>query len=68
MTREAFERGDWGSWLRYGAALLQTLEPGQEQGRQQQAAALAFLQAQRQLAAQLLQPLLLVSLFTGRGA
>lgn len=59
MTQEAFERGDWravidahpleshdpAEWLRYGAALLHTLEPGPEQGKQQQQAALAFLQA-----------------------
>jgi hypothetical protein len=32
-------------WLRYGTALLQTLTPGAEQARQQQQAALAFLQA-----------------------
>jgi hypothetical protein len=35
-------------WLRYGAALLHTLEPGPEQGRQQQQAALAFVQAQKE--------------------
>jgi hypothetical protein len=32
-------------WLRYGTALLQTLTPGPDQARQQQQAALAFLQA-----------------------
>ncbi len=32
-------------WLRYGTALLQTLTPGADQARQQQQAALAFLQA-----------------------
>ena len=59
MTREAFKRGDWLSvinghalesydpqeWLRYGAALLHTLEPGSEQLKEQQQAALAFVQA-----------------------
>jgi len=62
MTQEAFDRGDWqavinahrlethdaGEWLRYGSALLHTLEPGPEAGKQQQQAALAFVQAQRE--------------------
>lgn len=62
MTQQAFARGDWAAviaahpleshdaeeWLRYGAALLHTLEPGPEQGRQQQQAALAFVQAQKE--------------------
>jgi hypothetical protein len=62
MTQQAFERGEWqavidahpleshdpAEWLRYGAALLHTLEPGPEQGRQQQQAALAFVQAQKE--------------------
>jgi aryl-alcohol dehydrogenase-like predicted oxidoreductase len=62
MTQQAFERGDWqavieahrleshdpAKWLRYGAALLHTLEPGPQQGRQQQQAALAFVQAQKE--------------------
>jgi hypothetical protein len=62
MSQLAFERGDWAAviaahplesddpaeWLRYGAALLHTIEPGPEQGRQQQQAALAFLQAQKE--------------------
>jgi len=63
MTQQAFERGDWPSvieahpleshdpeeWLRYGVALLQTIEPGPEQGQQQQQqAALAFVQAQKE--------------------
>jgi len=61
MTQQAFKRGDWqavidahwlesrdpAEWLRYGAALLHTLEPGPEQGRQQQQAALAFVQAKK---------------------
>ena len=61
MTQQAFERGDWqavidahpleshdpAEWLRYGAALLHTIEPGPQQGRQQQQAALAFEQAKR---------------------
>jgi hypothetical protein len=62
MNQQAFERGDWAAvieahpleshdpaeWLRYGVALLQTMEPGPEQGRQQQQAALAFVQAQKE--------------------
>jgi len=62
MTEQAFERGDWqtvidahpleshdpAEWLRYGVALLQTLTPGAEAGKQQQQAALAFVQAQRE--------------------
>ena len=62
MTQQAFEQGDWqtvidahpleshdpAEWLRYGVALLQTLSPGVEAGKQQQQAALAFVQAQRE--------------------
>lgn len=62
MTQEAFERGDWqavidahrleshdaAEWLRYGSALLHSIEPGPEAGKQQQQAALAFVQAQRE--------------------
>jgi hypothetical protein len=62
MTQDAYARGDWqavigahpleshdpAEWLRYGVALLQTIEPGPEQGRQQQQAALAFEQAKQQ--------------------
>ncbi|QPN65827.1 hypothetical protein [Synechococcus sp. CBW1006] len=62
MTQQAFERGDWqavieahpleshdpAEWLRYGAALLHTIEPGADQAKQQQQAALAFLQAQKE--------------------
>ena len=72
MTREAFERGDWqavieayrlesydaADWLRYGFALLHTLQPGPEAGKQQQQEALAFLQAQRDRAAAQLQSVL----------
>jgi hypothetical protein len=61
VTQESFNRGDWqtviaahpleshnaAEWLRYGSALLHTLEPGPEAGKQQQQAALAFVQAQR---------------------
>ncbi len=70
MSQQAFERGDWqavieahpleshdpAEWLRYGAALLHTIEPGPQQGRQQQQAALAFVQAQKEgaLAAEVL--------------
>jgi hypothetical protein len=62
MTQASFERGEWqavidahpleshdpAEWLRYGAALLHTIEPGLEQGRQQQQVALAFVQAQKE--------------------
>lgn len=62
MSREAFELGNWqaaidahlleshdpGEWLRYGVALLQTLTPGPDVGKQQQQAALAFVQAQKE--------------------
>lgn len=60
MSQQAFERGDWQAvvdahpleshepeeWLRYGLALLQTIEPGPDVGQAQQQAALAFVQAQ----------------------
>jgi hypothetical protein len=62
MAQALFEQGDWqgvihahaleshdpAEWLRYGAALLHTIEPGLEQGKQQQQAALAFVQAQKE--------------------
>lgn len=62
MTQDAYARGDWqtvidahpleshdpAEWLRYGVALLQTIEPGPQQRRQQQQAALAFEQAKRE--------------------
>ena len=62
MTKQAFAQGDWQAvinahpleshdpeeWLRYGVALLQTLEPGDDAAKQQQQAALAFLQAQKE--------------------
>jgi hypothetical protein len=62
MTQAAFERGDWHAviqahpleshdpeeWLRYGVALLQTITPGPDGGKQQQQAALAFVQAQKE--------------------
>lgn len=62
MSREAFERGnrqavieahpleshDPGEWLRYGVALRQTITPGPDVGKQQQQAALAFVQAQKE--------------------
>jgi hypothetical protein len=61
VTQESFNRGDWqamidahpleshdaAEWLRYGSALLHSLELGPEAGKQQQQAALAFVQAQR---------------------
>lgn len=62
MTQAAFDRRDWhtvidahqleshdpSEWLHYGVALLQIIEPGPEVGKQQQQAALAFLQAQKE--------------------
>ena len=62
MTQEAFEHSNWqtvidahrleshdaAEWLRYGSALLHSIEPGPEAGKQQQQAALAFVQAQRE--------------------
>jgi len=62
MSKQAFEQGEWqkvinahlleshdpAEWLRYGVALLQTITPGPEVGKQQQQAALAFVQAQRE--------------------
>ena len=42
------ESHDPQAWLRYGTALLMTLEPGPEQHHQQQQAALAFMQARRE--------------------
>jgi hypothetical protein len=65
MTQQAFERGDWqtvidahpleshdpAEWLRYGVSQLQILTPGAEAGKQQQQAALAFVQAEKEGAA-----------------
>ena len=62
MTQQAFDRGNWQAvidahpleshdpqeWLRYVAALLHTIEPGPQHGRQQQQAALAFEQAKKE--------------------
>jgi hypothetical protein len=61
MTQEAFDHSNWqavidahrleshdaAEWLRYGSALLHSIEPGPEAGKKQQQAALAFVQAQR---------------------
>jgi len=61
MTQGAFDHSNWqtvldahrleshdaAEWLRYGSALLHSIEPGPEAGKQQQQAALAFVQAQR---------------------
>ena len=61
MTQAAFDHSNWhavidshrleshdaAEWLRYASALLHTLEPGPEAGKQQQQAALASVQAQR---------------------
>jgi len=62
MTQHLFDQGDWQAviaahpleshdpqeWLRYGVSLLQTMEPGPDVGKQQQQAALAFVQAQKE--------------------
>ena len=62
MSTAPFDHGDWQTvieahpleshdpheWLRYGVALLQTIEPGPDVGKQQQQAALAFVQAQKE--------------------
>jgi len=62
MTQHLFDQGDWQAviaahpleshdpqeWLRYGVALLQTMEPGPDVGKQQQQAALAFVQTQKE--------------------
>jgi hypothetical protein len=42
------ESHDLEEWLRYGVALLQTIEPGPDVGKQLQQAALAFVQAQKE--------------------
>lgn len=61
MTKAAFERGDWQvvinahpleshdqeEWLRYGVALLQTISPGPDGGKQQQQAALPLCRPRR---------------------
>ena len=62
MTQHLFDQCDWQAviaahpleshdpqeWLRYGVALLQTLTPGPDVGKQQQQAALALVQAQKE--------------------
>jgi len=62
MSSEAYEQGNWqvvveahpleshdpAEWLRFAVALLQTIEPGPDVGKQQQKAALAFMQAQKE--------------------
>ena len=42
------ESHDPEEWLRYGVALLQTIEPGPSVGKQLQQAALAFIRAQKE--------------------
>jgi len=56
MTQQAFDQGDWQAvieahpleshdseeWLCYWVALLRTIQPGPDIGKQQQQAALAF--------------------------
>jgi hypothetical protein len=48
IAAHPLESSDPQEWLRYGVALLQALTPGPDAGRQQQQAALAFVQAQKQ--------------------
>ena len=48
METHPLESHDSQEWLRYGAALLHSIEPGPQQGRQQQQAALAFEQAMKE--------------------
>ena len=62
MTQQAFEQGNWqvvidshplesqdpAERLRFGVALLQTIEPNSDVGKQQEQAALAFVQAQKE--------------------
>lgn len=62
MTQDVLDLGDWpavikalrleshdaAAWLRYGSALLHTIEPGPDAAKQQQQAALAFVQARRE--------------------
>jgi hypothetical protein len=62
MPEKALKLGDWqtvidahpleshdpAEWLRYGVALLLTLTPGAEAGKQQQQAALAFVKAEEE--------------------
>ncbi|MFY8149369.1 MAG: hypothetical protein ACOVNL_09155 [Prochlorococcaceae cyanobacterium] len=48
IAAHPLESHDPAEWLRYGAALLHTIEPGPAQARQQQQAALAFVQAQKE--------------------
>ena len=47
ITTHRLESEDRHEWLLYGTALLITLRPGQEEKRQQQQAALAFVQAEK---------------------
>ena len=42
------ESHDQEDWLLYGVALLQTMKPGPDVGKQLQQAALAFVQAQKE--------------------
>jgi len=62
MSDEALPLGDWQAvidahaleshdpqaWLHYGLSLLQTIQPGLDAAKQQQQAALAFVQAQKE--------------------
>jgi hypothetical protein len=62
MGNQASSLGDWQAviaahpleshdpqaWLQYGVALLQTIQPGLDAAKQQQQAALAFVQAQKE--------------------
>ena len=48
IDAHALESHDPEDWLLYGVALLQTMEPGPDVGKQLQQAALAFVQAQKE--------------------
>ena len=48
INAHPLESHDPEEWLRYGVALLQSLEPGEDAAKQLQQAALAFVQAQKE--------------------
>ena len=48
IDAHSLESNDPKDWLHYGMALLQTIKPGPDVGKQLQQAALAFLQAQKE--------------------
>ena len=52
IATHPMESHDAKEWISYGVALLQTIEPGPDVGKQQQQAALAFVQALKEGAAE----------------